>query len=56
MKIPVLVKDIREGKYSKFYGCMSPENYVVLPRGMIVDLLLELNKRRKVMSRPKVKP
>lgn len=56
MKIPVLVKDIREGKYNAVCVGMLPEDYVVLPRGMIVDLLLELNKRRKVMSRPKVKP
>lgn len=53
MRITVLVDEIRNGKYDAVVVGMLPKDYVVLPKEMICDLLLELNKRRKVMSRPK---
>lgn len=55
MKIPVLVSEIRAGKYDAVIVGMLPKDYVVLPKEMICELLLELNKRRKVMSRPRGK-
>lgn len=53
MRLDILISDIKEGKYNAVLVGMLPKDYVVLPRDVITDLLVDLEKRRKVMSRGK---
>lgn len=51
MKISVLLQEIKQGFYNVREDIDDDE--VKLPKQLVLDLLRELQKRRRVMSRPR---